>query len=268
MEEEKLSLLEYIWRNCYQIVVWEREKNHESFPTIFGNGFIMYINGEYIFITADHVIHELDYEKEERTGKEYDYALVNNINGNGISTMFTNISGFYYSESYNFGRFLEGKEELDVALIPYLEDYAVSFIGKELPCPFLTHDLRIDNDIIVKEKLSKLNLNPESVGNPSTSMNYFVMGVLPNQFNGIIWERTNAFYYDIKFEKEEMELYKFRHSCTINEENWSGLSGAPFYDSEGHLVGMLIKVVDGDDIIWVMPIRKILRFINITKQIE
>ena len=92
-EMKDMPLLEYIWRNDYQIVVWEEGKRDSSFPTIFGNGFILQYEGEYVFVTADHVIHKLDYEVGERTGKEYEYSLINNIAGKGLTTLFTDIYG-------------------------------------------------------------------------------------------------------------------------------------------------------------------------------
>lgn len=38
MEVEN-KILEHIWRNCYQIVAWEKEHIENSFPSINGCGF-------------------------------------------------------------------------------------------------------------------------------------------------------------------------------------------------------------------------------------
>ena len=264
---EEMPLLEYIWRNDYQIVVWEKGKRDSSFPTIFGNGFILQYEDEDVFVTADHVIHKRDYEVGERTGKEYDYSLVNNIAGEGLSTMFTNIFGFNFTDSYDFGKYMLGQEDLDVAMIPYLEDYAVSFIGKSLPAPFMTHELILD-EVKVAPHLPKLYLKQECIGLPQEGKKYLTMGVLHKRFNGVVWERENMCHFNIEYDREAMGMYKFLYYRPIIEDEWSGLSGAPFFDEDGHLIGMVIRVVDGENIIWVMPINKILNFIRITKQIE
>lgn len=166
---KNISIIEYIWRNCYQLVVWEQEHKQDDFPSIFGCGFILKNENDYVFITADHVIHNKDYEAGERTPQEYQYAIVNNICRKDLTTVLTTIYGFYSLESYNLEPYLKGEEELDVAQIPDLKDVALSIIKGDhvFEYPFHTHELRINNQILVDKGLEKLCLMQDCIAIPS-----------------------------------------------------------------------------------------------------
>lgn len=48
---EQISILEYIWRNCYQLVAWEECHIQNEFPDIFGCGFFIKNENNLWFIT-------------------------------------------------------------------------------------------------------------------------------------------------------------------------------------------------------------------------
>lgn len=263
---EKISLLEYIWRNCYQIVAWENE--HDNFPDVFGCGFMLKDDTDYIFVTADHVVHYKDYEEGNRTSQDYHYALVNNQNGKDLSTAMTTIYGFNSIESYDFNQYLSGKENIDVALIPDLKDFSFSRIGDSFPIPFYTHELNIDKTIIVPQGKEKLYLKSDSFTQPSKDRKYIILGVVKNKLDGIKWQRCNIIYCNLSYIEEKDGMYRFRNPTPIKSEDWKGLSGSPFFDENGKLIGMLVRAADIDNSVWVIPILTIMGFINRIKEID
>lgn len=263
-----MSLIEYIWRSSYQIVGWEKDRNTQDFPTIFGSGFILKYDDNFVFVTADHVIHPEDHEAGERMGDNYTFALVRNKNKE-LTTMFIPISSFYVEDEYNLEKYIKGEEELGVAVIPYLPDLAISIIQDEKILEKLyTHELQIENEILVKENLQKLYLTLESITKPSCDKHYIVAGVVQNHKNGIRWDRTNSIYDKLTYDSMESGLYKFRYEKIINITEWEGLSGSPFFDDDGGLVGMIIRVVHNDNLLWVLPMCNILESIKRFIQVE
>ncbi len=45
----------------------------------------------------------------------------------------------------------------------------------------------------------------------------------------------------------------------IDKSKWEGLSGSPFFDTKGGLVGMIIRVLHGGNLLWVLPMNEILK---------
>ena len=179
---EQISILEYIWRNCYQLVAWEECHNQNEFPDIFGYGFFIKNENNLWFITADHVIHNKDHQEGERTSQNYQYAILNNINRDDLSTVLTSIYGFHSMESFNFDSYLKGEEDIEVAMIPDLKDIAFSLIkeGSSLQYPFQTHELRLQDQIMVPAGCDKFYLTKKSFALPTTDKKYIVMGTIQN----------------------------------------------------------------------------------------
>lgn len=264
-----MNIIEFIWRNCYQIVAWEKEKSEDNFPSIFGCGFfIKNDDDDFIFVTADHVIHYNDYQVGERTSQEYEYALVNNITCDNLSTQLTTVSAFYSYECYELENYLNGEEELEVAMIPDLKDFAFTCLGKKLPLCFYTHELSLDGNVLCSKGLEKLYISNEAFAKPDTNKEYIVLGTLGNNLtNGIRWERCNAIHCGLRYEGEEDGMYKF-HYNNVRENEWEGLSGSPFFSGDGELIGMLVRAVPDFDRVLVIPIDRIINFINMVKGIE
>lgn len=258
-----MDLPQYIWRNCYQIVVWENEKSTDNFPDYFGSGFVLRCGDKLIFVTADHVIHPADEKAGMRTKCEYRYALLNNCNSlKDLSTRITPIGNFLSFDYYNLNNFLKGEEELDVAMIPEIPDYAFAEVKYQDVSNLLTHQLKNGDDILVKDGLNKLFLTEKSFATPSQMHEYMVWGVVHNELNDIRWERTNALYCELKYVGKDNGVYKFMYPANNQLSDWKGLSGSPFFDTEGHLIGMLVKVNVNSRIVWVIPIHLIWEMIK------
>jgi len=271
VDDQYQRLIEYFWRNSYQIV--GREKGHEqkTFPDVFGCGFVLEHKDQFIFITADHVIHKADSEAGERTGKEYNYEIICNKNTtqNGvIETICQPIGGFISFDKYDFGKYLRGEEELEVALIPDIQDYAFAEFNQIWFEEMFTHELLFDGVTLVKEGILKIYIPDNSFAKPDREHKYFVIGTIPNKFDGIKWQRANALHQGLTFIGEEQGLYKFANPLPIVEKEWSGLSGSAFYDDRKCLVGMLVRAVDGDNFVWVIPINTIVTMIDQMIQIK
>ncbi len=267
---ENISIIEYIWRNCYQLVVWEQEHKQYDFPSIFGCGFILKDENDYVFITADHVIHNKDYEAGERTPQEYQYAIVNNICRKDLTTVLTSIYGFHSMESFNFDSYLRGEEDIEVAMIPDLKDVAFALIkeGSSLQYPFKTHELRLEDQVIVPAGCEKFFLTNNAFASPTTNKKYIVMGAIQNNNTGILWKRCNVIHNELTFECEHDEVFVFKSAQPVQIEQWEGLSGSPFFSEDGELIGMLTRVVEQNNTVIVLPINKITYYIDLVKKIE
>lgn len=266
---EQISILEYIWRNCYQLVAWEECHNQNEFPDIFGCGFFIKNENNLWFITADHVIHNKDHQEGKRTSQNYQYAILNNITGDGLSTVLTRIYGFHSMESFNLNPYLKGEENIEVAMIPDLKDIAFSLIkeGSSLRYPFLTHELQLEDQIMVPAGREKLNLKKDSFGEPTIDEKYIVMGGIQNSNRGIQWQRCNVIHDELTFERESDGMFVFKSPAPIQIEQWEGLSGSPFFSQNGKLIGMIIRAVEVDDTVLVFPISKIMYYIDLVKKI-
>lgn len=265
---EQISILEYIWRNCYQLVAWEECHIQNEFPDIFGCGFFIKNENNLWFITADHVIHNKDYQEGERTSQNYQYAILNNINRDDLSTVLTSIYGFHSMESFNFGSYLRGEEDIEVAMIPDLKDIAFSLIkeGSSLQYPFQTHELRLESQIMVPAGLEKYCLTEATFALPTTNKKYIVMGAIQNNNRGIQWQRCNVIHGELTFECESDGMFVFKSLQPVQIEQWAGLSGSPFFSEDGELIGMIIRAVEQNDTVLVLPIGKIMYYISLVKK--
>lgn len=259
-----MTMIEYLWRNSYQIVGREIGHEQKTFPDVFGCGFVLQLNNKFIFITADHVIHKADAEAGERTGKEYKYEIICNKNTtqNGFfGTIHQPIGGFISLDKYDFGKYLRG-EELEVALIPDIQDYAFADFNAQWFTEMFTHELLLNGMTLVKEGLQKIYIPKSSFARPDVEHTYMVVGTIPNEFDGITWKRANAIHRGLTFTGEEQGMYKFAYPFPVVNNEWLGLSGSAFFDDKENLIGMLVRAVEGEDFVWVIPIDTIVRMIE------
>lgn len=262
---QSMTLMEYIWRNSYQLVGWEEEHAGDVFPDVFGCGFVLKLGTKFIFVTADHVIHKADETAGERTNITYKYAIVCNHNivkDGSLQTLFRPIGGFISLDRYNFGKYLRGEEELDVAFIPDMQDYAFADFNPEYFKEIFTPELKNKENVLVKEGLFKIHICEKTFVEPNSNSKYIVAGTMPHNYDGIKWIRANAIHRDLIYIGKEQEMYKFSYPAAVKYSEWEGLSGSAFFDYEGNLVGMLLRAVEEDNIVWVMPITTIWKMIN------
>ena len=263
MNTDLKDFFSYIWRNCYQIVAWEKGKPTTEFPSVFGSGFVLRVEDEDIFVTADHVIHKKDHEDGLRTGQEYHYAIVNNKNVDFKSVM-TPIGGFYDYTGFDIRNWFNS--DIEAAIIPdELMDFAFARLETTGEYPFLTHDLTVGGEVIVEPGLEKTRISLDTLARPVKGKEYFVLGTPKNELKGgIIWDRGNALHRALSFVGESDGKYNFCYGGFVKKGEWEGLSGSPVFSCDGELVGMLVLADfdGGTDIVKAIPIDRIVDFIK------
>lgn len=263
--DEEITLFEYMWRNCYQIVCWEAEREAELFPDVFGCGFMLQKDEDtYMFVTADHVVHKKDWEEGIRTGQEYRRALVNNCNrqvAEGVQTVLSEIPDFSYCDKLDIKGFLVGEEDIETAMIPEMIDISYCKIKAPFKCSLLTNELRVGNEVLCKEGLEKLCISSQAFAKVDPEKEYFIFGTLGNKLNDITWNRVNALHRNIRYLDEKDHMIRFSYTDFVSQEEWEGLSGSPVFSCDGELVGMVVRAVEGNSTLWVYPIDYIMEVI-------
>lgn len=225
----------------------------------WGSGFMFKHKDKNFFVTCDHTLHMEDHDLGERTGEDYQVCVISNIKdpNRPMEMKILPLSGFYYFDKFSIN---EQGYDFD------LEDVAFAEIKESLPMPLLTHQLN-DYDqakVLVKAGLSKLYINEGSIAKPNAAKEYVITGCVKNKIvNDIKMQRENAFYEGIKYSNSKFDNFDVYLNPTICEaEKWAGLSGSPIFDSDGFLVGMVSRIVEGDHKIYVTPINDIIKLID------
>lgn len=63
-------------------------------------------------------------------------------------------------------------------------------------------------------------------------------------------------------------MFVFKSLQPVQIEQWAGLSGSPFFSEDGELIGMIIRAVEQNDTVLVLPIGKIMYYISLVKKTE
>ena len=69
-------------------------------------------------------------------------------------------------------------------------------------------------------------------------------------------------FCDLNFDGEEDFLFKFKYNGQIKYDEWAALSGSAIFNQEGKVVGMVIRVTQETNVVWVVPIKHIFRLID------
>ena len=96
-----MTLLEYFGESFHQIVILSPSENKENSDIVgWGSGFILKYKERFFFITCDHNLHIDDYDKEQRTGIDYNIGLICNCKHSNemLSMGLITIPSFYYFE--------------------------------------------------------------------------------------------------------------------------------------------------------------------------
>lgn len=121
---------------------------------------------------------------------------------------------------------------------------------------------RYGDEVLCRAGLEKLCIANEAFAEVDASAEYFIFGTLCNKLSGIRWDRVNALHCRIRFLDMQNEMLRFTSPDGIKEDEWEGLSGSPVFSSQGSLVGMVVRAVEGNNTLWVYPIHYILQIIN------
>lgn len=256
-----MTLIEYFWRASQQIVMLTPNKPIDKADIEgWGSGFFLQYRKRTFFVTCDHNLHMLDdYANGKRTGFDLGVAVITNTTdpNNPISMGLVTISGFYYFESLDIG----------IPEIADLKDIAFAEIKAPFPLPILTNQIVGKDGIFnVKEGLEKITISEESLAEPDEKKDYVVTGCIRNKIvDNIRMYRQTTFRNGIRYKKGKTNLNSqlvFENPTTIIFDDWKGLSGSPFFDEDGHLIGMVNEVVDNGYDIYVTPIKSITKLLD------
>lgn len=256
-----ISVYELLWRTTLQVVVTKDEEAQRI--KNWGSGFLFNYKENSFFITADHVAHLDDFEMGQRLGKDdFVWAINNKNNPKELSTLLTPIKGIFSFDLFDLNDVLPE--------IPILEDIAFSIVTGKIEVPFYTHEL-IDRDgnVIVPAGKEKLYIKEESVTEMDFSDYYIVGSCVKWNIEGIRLDYLNVVHEDLAFKEVNADgYYVLKYPEPVIKEYWQGVSGAPVFNQLGRLVGMLIEVNEIDDTVVVVPMKKIMHFIDYAIQYE
>lgn len=277
MEEEiKIeNVFQFSWLTTHQLYIAKEGDTKCNNLAGWGSGFFLSHRNKIFFVTADHNIHMRDHEEGIRTGKENPVFIVNNeTNMSDLSTGLTPLGGFYYYDGYNFGALWDPNtrpEDIDPELLQIpddMPDFAFCEHSGIVQMPILTDELKCGNEIIVPAKQAKLIINSQCVAEASKDRFYVVTGTVLNEIKGLYNYRRNAIFVDITFRERDGDDLLFDYPGSLKHEEWKAISGAPLFDNHFHLVGMVVRVIEEDNAIRVIPIQRIIKAIEMQTNIN
>lgn len=280
-----MNLFEVSWRSTQQIAIVDDGNDIKDKIDGWGSGVFIHYKGRLIFVTADHVVHYDDHSDSNETGQRLDkddkIYIITNVTDSSNQVGFQQIGGIYSFDEYCLPDLEEcSNDDIEVASIPDMKDFAFSFIDATNTFKIVTHAL-LDNDssIIVNKDLSKICIREENFNCGSPSGYCIVTGTVKNKIVQVEDDnhnmknqinRRNAIHLDLSYSGNNNfdGDYIFNYPERVYNSLWAGLSGAPVIDENGKLVGLVVRAVADNNTIIVKPISEILRFISIAIDIE
>lgn len=261
MAEQIKSVFEFAWLTTQQIAVTS-DKEGTNIKG-FGSGFFLQYKERLFFVTADHVAHPDDFEVGIRLGKD-DYVWVfNNKNSTTeLATMLTPIGGIYYFDKMDFN------DELSFEILD-MKDIAFAILPNSFKAPFLTHELKCDDEVIVAPGREKVIVKSECIAELSKEDYCLMEGCVHWDIKGVRFERCNAIYCDLRLNDVDSEgYYLLEPTIPVVYKDWAGLSGGPVYNDKCQLIGMAISVSEVKDIVRVVPMEKITNLMDMAIRYE
>lgn len=269
-----MRLLEILSRTRLQVFTFTKGSS-KDFPEGAGSGFILKYKNKLFFVTADHVIHPLDHEKIMRVAEGCDMVVANNVVEKGddgvAAPICTPIGNLYYFEQAK----ASGNNGVDLAKLflgaqPF--DVSFSFLGADrFTKPFKNEGFHFQDGNDVIGGMDMMPIPSETIVEPEVSKSYIVWGnvkycVNPNDGKTLLWEPI--IHEDLVYIGEDGDYYCFRPSKKIDPAEWHGISGAPFFDTEGNIVGILCSGDVDNNIIYVLKMSRVMALIDSTLKIE
>lgn len=268
-QEEKISLLELVWRLSYQVTASPTADRSDISED--GSCFIIRYHDKDILVTADHILHALDFGEGLRGNEERYISILTNISDKATcQTLFATIGGFIsYTTFKDVDTFKEYAEAEDVKKVIPNDMPDLAFAKYENPkrLPFITHELLdAQHQLLVPAGLQKGIITQEMFSSIPENQDeqYIVMGAVHNMTQNNTWIRCNAIHCGLRY-KETMPdgVVALSVPTPIVIKDWEALSGSPVFNYHGDFVGMLIRVADGIyNHALIMPINTILRYID------
>ena len=194
-----------------------------------------------------------DFDEGIRIGKDNFVWVFNNKNSSTeLSTILTPIGGLYSFDQFDVN------DELSFE-IPDIKDITFAMLPNNFQFPFLSHELCINEQVVVPAGMEKLIIKSECATELATSDYCLVEGcVMWDIIDGVRLSWGNAIHTDLTLVKIDSEGdYILKYPGQIDEKKWKGLSGSPVFSDKCRLVGMIIRVSPNDSTVRVVPMKKI-----------
>ena len=293
--ETPMRLDEVAFRATLQLVI--PDVDNQDIIKGFGSGFLLKHKSQLFFITADHVVHLDDHDDGNETGQrlgiDYTPQIITNIqNKENLTSINLPVGGFYHLTGFKmdkedfssqfeflstFNKIAEGKIDINDDSIPLdvriasFPDMAVAKMQEPIACSILNNRV-VDNEgtVIIEEGTPKIILDSQYIASVDEKKWYIVAGTIGNDLkNSVRLERQSVVHELLKYigvDSDKNLLLETPENPDINL--WAGLSGAPVFDENGLIVGMLIRGPKSEPILTIVPIDKILWFLDLIIQNE
>ena len=252
---EMLPLLDLLWMATLQVVV-TKDKNALIIKN-WGSGFLFGYRKKLFFVTADHVAHFDDFVAGERLGKD-DFVWV--FNGRNqldqLTTMVNPINGIYSFDLFNLDDVLPE--------IPELKDMAFAILEKPIEPPLLTLALKdLDGTVLVPAGEDRLYLEEKCVAELKDGDICYVGSCVKWDISGVMLNYQSLVHRDLVLTEVNSDgYYVFKYHSPVVVNEWRGISGAPVFNQQGDLIGMLIEVDENYDTVTVVPMKTIMRLMD------
>jgi len=247
--KKEISITEYTSRSTCAVAVCRNNDYDCSNPICWGSGFIIEYKKRIFFVTADHVIHYEDYVESKRVAVNGNvFLLTNKVKKNEFKFLVVGVAPIYYFDKKVIGD--DARQLLDCA---------ICLLSKKIINPLISKKIKDENGVDLLSKGNcKILISSDVIDIPSKNRKYLVSGEINHQISGVFLKSNLVSHQSISFSKEEQDFYTFHTPSVISLSNWKGLSGAPFFDDKGSVVGMLTDVKVGYHIIHVLPFNRII----------
>ena len=140
----------------------------------------------------------------------------------------------------------------------------------KITCPFLTDKLLDDScNEIVNAGLEKFIIPASNISDVSNNKKYIITGWCLQDISTMIVKRKNAIWCDLEYQETKIgEDIILKSPVSVKYSAWKSLSGSPVFNYSKKLIGMLVEVNDNDDTLTVIPIHKILKFIDLCSKVK
>lgn len=210
-----------------------------------GNGFVYRYRDKKFFITAAHVVPDI----VSQGGEVY---ILTHLSNDRLSTQVIDIKDFYN--------------------LTYLQDigkdlFCIEFNQHPVDCAFCdlsnkevkTIPIIFNDDSINVDHHFRINSIPkEDTTEPNIADKYIVCGRIVQQIRGVVWEAKAYTYSNIDYEGPGVwGLLSFLFREVPDMKQWCGLSGSPFFNEHGKLIGMVQEKDPNTERVLVLSIKTI-----------
>lgn len=255
------DIIHEAYRKSFQIIVAPGYHKDFGNPKGFGSGFILNVDGTDWFVTACHVVDSKNEMDFVGWGNDDLCGVPMGINDEQRHESLTaKLSGFY--------EYIRAPRPAD----------AVNLVFPwPLDLTFCKADFKLNNAITLGfsypvgnlffpagEPHLKFDAQEIVLPDKITADSYFVVGTILGIDKTCMNTTTNhQFHGSLSFDHLDGNEVYLKAPYPVREKaEWSGLSGSAVVSYDGHLLGMLSHVVEGDDWIRVIPANAILRLIR------